>query len=205
MLLTQRATPFIYQGDELGMTNYPFQNINEFQDIEVKGLWKEYVEGGKAEAKEFIANVKNNNRDNSRTPFQWDASAQSGFTTGTPWFPVNPNYKEINASAEVNDPHSVYHYYRRLIALRHEIPALVQGEYRDRDPNGDDVYAYTRTLEGQRYLVAINFTESPQHYALPKEMRVQSTLLSNVDTPTPAEHANALELAPWQAGIYQLK
>lgn len=204
MLLTQRATPFIFQGDELGMTNYPFHSIDEFKDIEAHNLWHEYVKAGKVTAEEFMSNFAGLGRDNSRTPIQWNKSAQGGFTTGTPWLPVNPNYKDINAEDEVKDPDSVFNFYRQMIALRRETPALVEGQYRDLNAEGDAVYAYTRSLDGKRYLIVINFSHQPQHYALPKAMSLQKVLISNVTEAALPAHARELTLAPWQSGVYLL-
>ncbi len=108
MLLTLRGTPFIYQGDELGMTNYPFKGIGDYDDIEARNGYKADVLTGKVSEADYLANLRHMSRDNARTPMQWDASANGGFTTGKPWLAVNPNYKEINAAEEVQDPHSVY-------------------------------------------------------------------------------------------------
>lgn len=204
MALTQRATPFIYQGDELGMTNYPFKSIDEFDDIEAKGFYDDFVKTGKVPADQFLKEVTQTSRDNARTPFQWSDGANAGFTTGKPWFVVNPNYKEINATAEMKDPDSVFNYYRKLIKVRQETQALATGTYKDLDPSNNTVYAYTRTLHNQRYLVAVNFTEKDVHYALPDNISVKRTLISNYDHKDPSTGAKTLYLAPWQAGIYQI-
>ena len=125
--LTQRATPFIYQGDELGMTNYPFTSIEQYDDVEVRGLWRGLVETGKVPAEELLEHLAQTSRDHSRTPVQWTADAHGGFTTGTPWLAVNPNHTEINAAAQLADPDSVFHHYRKMIALRKTEPLLVHG------------------------------------------------------------------------------
>jgi oligo-1,6-glucosidase len=112
MLLTLKGTPFVFQGDELGMTNYPFQRIEEFDDIEAKNGWKATVLTGQVKAGDYLANLRKMSRDHSRTPMQWDRSANAGFTSGgKPWLAVNPNYREINARQELSDPNSVYHFY----------------------------------------------------------------------------------------------
>lgn len=204
LLLTQRATPFIYQGQELGMTNYPFKKLSDFDDIEVKGQWRDYVETGKVSADEFLNNVKLTSRDNSRTPFQWDDSPNAGFTSGIPWMKVNPNYTEINAASELNDPNSIYHYYAKLIKIRHATPALIYGAYHDLDPENNDVYAYTRILGTEKYLVVINFKEIPIRYTLPDSLSIDSVITeSNARDPV-TKNAAALNLQPWQAGIYKL-
>lgn len=204
LLLTQRATPFIFQGQELGMTNYPFKKLSDFDDIEVKGQWQDYVETGKVSAEEFLKNAGLTSRDNSRTPFQWDDSPNAGFTTGKPWLKVNPNYTEINAANEVNDPNSVYSYYRELIKIRHGIPALVYGRYQDLDPNNNEVYAYTRILGSEKYLIVINFKEVPIHYALPKELSINDVVIESNAKDLVNKNATALDLQPWQSGIYKL-
>ncbi|MCL2894831.1 glycoside hydrolase family 13 protein [Brenneria tiliae] len=204
MALTQRATPFIYQGDELAMTNYPFQTIEDFNDLGVKGYWQEVVASGKVSPQEFLENVKKTNRANSRTPFQWSDAANAGFTTGTPWFRVNPNYKEINAADQSKDPHSVYSFYRQLIALRHATPALIYGAYQDLDPDDNDVYAYTRILNGEKYLIVVNFREHPVSYALPESFSIKKTLLESGMKEQVPPNAGKLVLQPWQSGIYQL-
>ncbi|MFJ5485053.1 glycoside hydrolase family 13 protein [Pectobacterium actinidiae] len=204
LALTQRATPFIYQGDELGMTNYPFTSLSEFDDIEVKGFWQDFVETGKVKPDVFLENVKQTSRDNSRTPFQWSNAEQAGFTTGTPWFRINPNYKNINAEDQTQNPDSIFHFYRQLIALRHATPAFTYGAYQDLDPNNNEVLAYTRELNQQRYLVVVNFKEKPVHYALPKTLSIKQTLLESGQKDKGAPNATSLELQPWQSGIYQL-
>nr|WP_113869570.1 alpha-glucosidase [Brenneria salicis]NMN91671.1 oligo-1,6-glucosidase [Brenneria salicis ATCC 15712 = DSM 30166]RBP57484.1 oligo-1,6-glucosidase [Brenneria salicis ATCC 15712 = DSM 30166]RLM28557.1 glucohydrolase [Brenneria salicis ATCC 15712 = DSM 30166] len=204
MSLTQRATPFIYQGDELAMTNYPFQKIDDFDDIEVKGFWQDFVKTGKVKADEFLANVKQTSRDNSRTPFQWSNADNAGFTTGTPWLRINPNYKEINAADQTNDPDSVYNFYRQLIAIRQATPALTYGAYQDLDPNNNDVYAYTRTLKGEKYLIVVNFREQPISYSLPDASPIKKTLLESGMKTQVRPGATKIELQPWQSGIYQL-
>ncbi|KFX07832.1 oligo-1,6-glucosidase [Pectobacterium betavasculorum] len=204
LALTQRATPFIYQGDELGMTNYPFTSLSEFDDIEVKGFWQDFVETGKVKPDVFLENVKQTSRDNSRTPFQWSNTAQAGFTTGTPWFRINPNYKNINAEEQTQNPDSIFHFYRQLIALRHATPAFTYGTYQDLDPNNNEVLAYTRELNQQRYLVVVNFKEKPVHYVLPKTLSIKQPLLESGQKDKVKPNATTLELQPWQSGIYQL-
>lgn len=104
MMLTQRATPFLYQGDELGMTNYPFRGLEDYDDVEVKGQWRDFVESGKVSADEYLAHLRQTSRDNARTPMQWSDAPNGGFTTGKPWLAVNPNYPQVNAASQVDDP-----------------------------------------------------------------------------------------------------
>lgn len=203
MMLTQRATPFLYQGDELGMTNYPFERIEEYDDVEVKGLWRTLVQTGLVPAEELLEHLRDTSRDHSRTPMQWSSEAQGGFTTGTPWLAVNPNHVEINAAAQVDDPESVYHHHRRLIALRRRVPALVHGAFTDVDPDHPSVFAYTRTLSGECWLVLVNLGGGTVDYRLPEGLAIGAVELDN-GAGAPAERGAArVLLSPWQATIYR--
>lgn len=204
MLLTLRGTPFLYQGDELGMTNYPFRSINDFDDIEVKNAYKANVLTGKVPEETFITDLRHTSRDNSRTPMQWDGSANGGFTTAAkPWLAENPNYTQINASVEVADPNSIYNYTRKLIDLRHAHRAFVYGEYKDLDPENKSIFAYTRTLGSDRYLVVLNFSSGPVAYTLPAKVKVDSLVLSNLDSAGLV--TDTFNLAGWEARIYKLR
>jgi oligo-1,6-glucosidase len=142
MLLTLKGTPFIYQGDELGKTNYPFAKIEEFDDIEVKNAWKAEVSTNQVSVDDFLAHMLKTSRDHSRTPMQWDDSDHGGFTTAAQaWLAVNPNYKEINAKQALADSDSVYKYFAEAIALRKKTPALIYGDYRDLDPQNPAIFA----------------------------------------------------------------
>jgi oligo-1,6-glucosidase len=147
LLLTQRGTPFIYQGEELGMTNYPFTKIDEFDDIEVRNAWKTDVLTHQVEADEFFDHLRKTSRDHSRTPMQWDGTRHAGFSTAEkPWFAVNPNFSEINAKNALADPKSIYHYFKKLIEFRKNNLALIYGEFEDLDPLDLRLFTYTRTL-----------------------------------------------------------
>lgn len=204
LTLTQRATPFIFQGSELGMTNYPFKTIKDFDDIEVKGFWHDYVETGKVKPEEFLQNVRLTSRDNSRTPFQWDGGKNAGFTTGKPWLKINPNYQQINAASQVNNPSSVYQYYRQMINIRHNIPALTYGAYTDLDPKNDTVYAYTRSLGKEKYLIVVNFKEEMVKYQLPDNLSVDSVIIEANNAAEINKNSSLLVLNPWGAGVYKI-
>ncbi|WP_214236805.1 glycoside hydrolase family 13 protein [Rosenbergiella gaditana] len=204
MMMTQRATPFIYQGDELGMTNYPFKHIEDYEDVEIRGQWQELVVSGKVPAQEFLKNIKQTSRDNARTPMQWTSKANAGFTAGNPWLSVNPNYVHINAAAQEHNRDSVYNYYRSLITLRSKTPALIYGKYKDIDPANNKVFAYTRTQDDQRYLIVINFSEKQLNYSLPKGIKINSLVLDSGSDHRVKEGATQLVLQPWQASIYKL-
>ena len=172
LLLTMKGTPFIYQGDELAMTNYPFTDIAQFDDLWVKGQWREEVDSGRVPADAFLANQMKISRDHARTPMQWAAGAHGGFTTGKPWLAVNPNADEINAAQALADPSSVYHYYATMIALRRERPALVYGDYTDLLPEHPQVFGYTRVTADETLLVALNFSADNVTVDLPHGTRL---------------------------------
>ena len=202
MLLTLRGTPFLYQGDELGMTNYPFRGIADFDDIEVKNAYKAEVLTGKVQAETFFEGLRHTSRDNSRTPMQWDGSANGGFTSAAkPWLAENPNFKEINAAAEIADPDSIYNFTRRAIALRHAHRALVYGDYKDLDPESKTVFVYTRVLGPERYLVVLNFSKTSSTYLLPDGVQAGDLALGNL--PTKEQRTGTLHLAGWEARVYR--
>ena len=210
MLLTLRGTPFIYQGDELAMTNFPFKHLNEFNDIEVKNAYKEKVQHGKMTEPEFIAESRRFGRDNSRTPMQWTDAPNAGFTTASakPWLAVNPNYPEINAGNEEADPNSVLHYTQKAIALHHAHLAFVYGDYMDLDPENPQVFAYTRTIinhkpgkPDERFLVVLNFSPKPIEYTLRQGFSAGELVLGNIPG-APTGGGAVLKLEPWEARVY---
>src|SRR5882757_4005482 len=203
MLLTLRGTPYIYQGDELGMTNYPFKSIDQFNDIEALNGYKLDVQTRHTTAAaDYIANLRHMSRDNARTPMQWDGSANGGFTTAAnAWLAVNPSYKEINAKEELADPDSVYNYTRRMIALRAKTPAFVYGDYKDLDPQHPHIFVYTRMLGPERYLVIHNFSAQPIAYTLPNGETAGTLTTDNYAS----DEANGrtLHLKGWESRIYK--
>jgi oligo-1,6-glucosidase len=200
VLHLHRGTPYVYQGEELGMTNYPFRSIADFRDIEALGQYHQAVEREGRSPSEVLTVLRARGRDNARTPMQWDASPRAGFTTGTPWLAVNPNHTEINAAAEYDDPDSVYHYYRKLIELRHNEPAVVDGDFTMLLPDDDRVYAFTRRLGSTELLVLGNFTGETVQAPIPDAVSWSGAELVLSNLPEPA---NELSLAPWQAVVYR--
>jgi oligo-1,6-glucosidase len=203
MILTLRGTPFLYEGDELGMTDFPFKTLADYDDIAVKNSYKALVDTGKISASAFLASQAKVSRDNARTPMQWDSSPQAGFTTGNrPWLAVNPNYKQINAAQEESDPASVLNYVRALIGLRAHTLTFVYGDFEDLDPKHPQIFAYTRTLGSEKYLIVENFSSSPVAYTLPNGLKAANLLLSDI----PGSHeanVSILNLAPWESRIYK--
>ena len=159
LLHMMRGTPYVYQGEELGMTNIYFDSIDQYQDIEVRNAWKQWVESGRVDAVDMLRWFAKISRDNARTPMQWNRQPNAGFTTGTPWIAVNPNYLAVNAEDEMADPDSVFNYYRRLIALRHEHDIIVYGEFVPLLEDDANVYAYRRVLDGKALTVMCNWTD----------------------------------------------
>ena len=159
LIHTLRGTPYVYQGEELGMTNIYFTRVEQYQDVEVHNAWKQWVESGRVDAQDMLRYFARIARDHARTPMQWNTEKNAGFTTGEPWLPVNRNYLLINAEDQVNDPDSVYNYYKKLIALRHQHDILVYGWFEPLMEDSDQVYAYRRVLDGKTLTVALNWTE----------------------------------------------
>ncbi len=168
-----QGTPYVYQGEELGMTNYPFSDIRDFRDVESINAYHEYTEILHVDNDKMISYLRNKSRDNARTPMQWDETDEAGFTTGVPWMPLNPNYKRINAAAQIGDEDSVYNYYRKLISLRKEYPIIVNGDFELVGENNADVFAYLRHWKDQILWVACNFTDRMQKIVSPSSNRAE--------------------------------
>ncbi len=174
-----QGTPYIYQGEELGMTNYPFKNPGDFRDIESINAYQEWCIDGPIPHDAFWPCLTFKSRDNARTPVQWDGSAQAGFTAGTPWIAVNPNYKEINAKAETANPDSVFHYYKKLIALRKQNPIMVYGKYEALLEDCEELFAYTRAYQNEKLLVVCSFCDHETVFTIPDEFLGMSCLITN--------------------------
>jgi oligo-1,6-glucosidase len=166
VLHLHHGTPYVYQGEELGMTNSPFAGIGDFRDIESVNHYTAAVAAG-ASPDDVLVALRAKSRDNARTPMQWDGSPHAGFSTGEPWLPVNPNYPEINAAAARADPDSVFHHYRRLIELRQTEPAVPYGDFTMLLPDDERVYAFTRSYQGVQLLVLANLSGAPSTVDVP--------------------------------------
>jgi oligo-1,6-glucosidase len=204
MILTLKGTPYLFQGDELGMTNYPFKSIADYNDIEAKNAWNDEVETRHTvSADQYLAELRGSSRDNARTPMQWTDGPNAGFTTASakPWLAVNPNYTTINAAQEIADPNSVYNYTRQLIALRANTPTFVYGDFKDLDPNHPQIFLYTRSLNRDQYLVIHNFSSRPIEYTLPDNLKAGTLLLANY--PSHENSSTILHLKGWESRIYK--
>ena len=193
-----QGTPYIYQGEELGMTNYPFQSPADFRDIESINAYDEWCSSGRVSHEDFWPCITFRSRDNARTPVQWDDSDQAGFTSGTPWIAVNPNYKEINAKAETKDPNSVFHYYKKLIALRKENPIMVYGRYEPMLEDSEELFVFTRTLDDKKLLAVCNFTDQDTGFTIPEEFVGSSCLIANMEDDY---NKAAMTLKPYEAFV----
>ena len=177
MLHGLEGTPYIFQGEELGMTNIRLK-IEEYVDLEIHNLYAERTAKGYSR-EDVMESIYARGRDNARTPMQWDDSPNAGFTTGKPWLPVNPNYREINASAALSDPDSVFYHYQKLIRLRKETPVISHGSFTLLDEDNEEVFAYLREDENTMLLVVCNFTDRELGYEIPAEFRTARCLISN--------------------------
>ena len=198
VLHLHRGTPYVYQGDELGMTNSVFERVEDFRDLDSLNQYQAATARG-VDHDLVMSGLRRKSRDNARTPMQWDASEHAGFTTGTPWLPANANHTEINAAAQVGDPDSVFAHHQRLIALRHDDPVVVHGDFTMLLPEHSQLYAYLRTLGDAQVLVVANLSDQPADAAeLPDAeawLAVDRVLDSGPDDPA------TWVLGPWAARV----
>lgn len=197
-LLTQRATPYIYNGDEIGMTNIRFKTAAEYNDLQTRNVYNQLIKISDAKAAEYLLNQQELSRDNSRTPMQWNATKNAGFTTGNPWLTINKNYTTVNVEANTKDKNSILNYAKKLAKIRKENPIFVYGKFELIDATNPDVFAYTRELNGKKIIILLNFTS--------KTATVSSSLLASKTTqwignyPTPFQK----ELRPYEAVILKV-
>lgn len=208
LLHTLKGTPYIYQGEELGMTNVRFSSIHDYRDIETLNMYREYcLEQGKPEG-EVMAAIYAKGRDNARTPMQWSTAANAGFTTGTPWIAVNPNYTEINAEQAIADPDSIFNYYKQLISLRKSHDIMIYGDYQLLLEDHDRIYCYTREHNDEKWLVILNFFGSEAQFVLPAQIaqRQGVLIISNyTDVDQQCADLGSILLRPYEARVYRLQ
>ena len=195
-----QGTPYVYQGEELGMTNCPFNTLDNFRDLESINAFHELTEQGKMTEEDMMAAIGYKGRDNARSPMQWDDSAYAGFSTATPWIMVNPNYTKINARDQVNREDSVFKYYQKLIKLRHESELIVYGTYDLILDDDKDIYAYIRTLGDEKLIVYCNFSENKRKVEIPEEFVNKKVLISNYSD---AKANQKITLRPYEAIVIQ--
>ena len=173
-----QGTPYVYQGEELGMTNVYFDKLEDYRDIESINF---FTEAGLMTPEYMMKCLMLRSRDNARTPMQWDDSAQAGFTDGESWIKVNPNYKEINAAQQLEDPNSIFHYYQKLIRLRKEKDVIVYGEFEPIYRDDEQIFAYIRRQKQEKLLTVCNFSDKNAEMEIPEEFKGAECLITNLD------------------------
>lgn len=202
-IMSMRGTPYYYNGDEIGMINIKFDRIEDYRDIATVNRYNAIKSAG-GNLGEFIKSQQFISRDNSRTPFQWDNTKHAGFTTGSPWIKVNPDYKEINVAAQEKDPRSVLNYFRKMVNLRKQNPVLVHGKYQLLDEANEQVYAYTRSLNKKRVLVLLNFSKESSNFNIPaKTGKLGRVLINNMADVS--IQGSSVKLQPYQAILFNLE
>lgn len=207
VLHMMQGTPYIYQGEELGMTNVRFESIDDYNDVEIKNMYREKVIEGGEDPQEILKSIYAKGRDNARTPMQWDDSENAGFTTGSPWIKANPNYREINAKQALEDQNSIFYYYQQLIKLRKEYEIITYGVYDLILEEDENIYAYTRTLGDEKLLVICNFSFAEQELKCPQNIEHESSelLIRNYTDSENETTISNLLLKPYEARVYLLK
>ena len=199
-----KGTPYIYQGEELGMTNIYFNSIDEYNDIESINAYNELVGSGKVSKEKMMSYLRYKSRDNARTPMQWSDDENAGFTTGKPWMTINPNYVKINAQNEVSDSNSVFNYYKKLIKLRKENDIIVYGNYKPILEESEEIFAYIRELENKKLLVLCNFTKNVTSAEIPAELlnKDAKLLISNYSCEDLDKNSKDIKLKAYEARVY---
>lgn len=201
LLLSMRGTPYLYQGDEIGMVNIKFDSIEDYRDIETINWYHlTKAEGGDAES--LLEDHKITGRDNGRTPVQWNSSPNAGFTTGAPWLKVNPNYTAINVAQQEEDPNSVLNYFRQMVRLKKENPILIYGDLKTYVPEHPEIYAYTRSLNNESWLVVLNFSSTNKSFEIPDGREVDQLKINNYNSCV-VEHG-VVQLKAWQGVVLSL-
>ena len=204
MYFMQQGTPFIYQGQEIGMTNVKYENINDYDDIKSVNIYKEMIENGIDESK-ALRHLWAISRDNARTPMQWDSSVNGGFSKYSPWIKNNLNYKEINVEKQLNDKRSILNFYKKMIKTRKENKGLIYGEYKLILENDENIYSYLRELDNEKFIIITNLTNKNVEYNYNKEtLKYENLLISNYDVKA-HDDINSLILKPYEARLYKLK
>ena len=197
-----QGTPYVYQGEELGMTNIYFDKLEDYCDIESINYFKEFTESGLMTPEHMMKCLMLRSRDNARTPMQWDDSKQAGFTEGEPWIKVNPNYKKINAAQQLEDPDSVFHYYQKLIRLRKEKDIIVYGEFEPLYREDEQIFAYTRKQDQEKLLTVCNFSDKNAEVEVPEEFKGAECLITNLGR---KEFERKIVLNPYEAFVLYKK
>ena len=200
LLHGMKGTPYIYQGEELGMTNVRFDDINEYNDIESLNMYKDRISKGYTH-EEIMESIYAKGRDNARTPMQWDDSENAGFTTGTPWLAVNKNYDKINAKQCLQDENSIFNHYKKLIDIRKNNDTIIYGDYKLLCEDDENIFAYVRELNGDKILVVCNFYDKDVEFKFEGDFNYSKVLLSNYNDSS--KMIEKLKLRPYEAVMYR--
>lgn len=202
MLLTMQGTPYIYQGEEIGMTNVKYPSIEDYQDIQIRNAWKERVVEQGQDPEPLMKAIEYIGRDNGRTPMQWDDSENGGFTDGNPWLKTNENYKYINVKESLEDENSIFHYVQKLIKLRHKTPVAVYGHFKEYYPESEALYVYNRWMEEKNLMVILNFTDQSQQFKVPADIQPRNSeiYISNYGR---RDQLRDTVLKPYEAIVYK--
>jgi oligo-1,6-glucosidase len=205
VLHLHQGTPYVYQGEELGMANAPFAAVGDFRDIETLNYYAQAAARGDVDLAALLRAMGKMSRDQARTPVQWDSSPNAGFTTGTPWLAVNPDYVSVNAAAEVGRPGSVFEHYRKLIELRHTDPVIIDGQFELLLPDHPAIWTFLRRGRDAELLVAANFSADVTAAALPldPDWADATVVLSNLPGQDPLQSPPDLKLRPWESVIWR--
>ncbi|MBN1037223.1 alpha-glucosidase [Clostridium botulinum] len=198
-----KGTPYIYQGEEIGMTNIAFEDLNDYKDIEIINAYNDLVVKNGRSHDEMMEGIHDRGRDNARTPMQWNSSVNAGFTTATPWIKVNPNYNEINAESQIDDKDSIFNYYKELIKIRKDNEIIVYGNYDLILEDSEEIYAYVRTLNEEQLLVICNFSSNTSEFKLPNNIKskYKKLLIANYDE-CKEETLENISLRPYECRAY---
>ena len=203
-LLTQRATPYIYNGDEIGMSNIRFKNISDYNDLQTRNRYNLELKKSQKAADDYLKMQAELSRDNSRTPMQWNASNLAGFTSGKPWLPINDNKSTVNVEASDKDENSILNFVRKMTKLRKEFKEiLVYGKYETQDSKNPDVFSYTRSNGKDTFLIVLNFTKKQCKTSIPEGFILDKELINNLNSLQIV--GNTIDLQPYQACVVQLK
>ncbi|MCI1966551.1 MAG: alpha-glucosidase [Oscillospiraceae bacterium] len=206
LLFTLQGTPYIYQGEEIGMTNVPFQTIDQYRDIETLNTYRKLSAQYPQDPARVMRYIRAKSRDNARTPMQWDSSPHAGFSSVKPWISENPNYPEINVEKSLSDPHSVYHFYQKMIQLRKAYPALIYGTFLPFGEEESKTFCYQRQWKDQTLLILLNFSEGNASVPIPKAIaqRNRKLLISNDSTRADQTLSQSITLQPFEGNVYLL-
>jgi oligo-1,6-glucosidase len=201
LILSMRGTPYYYYGDEIGMTNIRFDDIKDYDDVQVKNRYQYLVEND-GNIEEYLTYLKHMSRDNGRTPMQWTSGKNAGFTSGTPWLKINSNHDTINVETEEKNPNSCLNYFRKAIQFRKDHKVLVYGDYELLLPNDENIYAFIRSNEEEKLLIVLNFSNEEKNISLPEDINVGESMLNNYDEVQ--MNGSELGLMPYQAVIFEI-